>query len=379
MKVLKIAALLWKNASRDKRELGVARDLGAEVAVMARSETVYEEDMVDGFKVYRYPTRPFGSSRIMYPIGRVFSFFQWAPYARKLEADVISGHDLPGLGIAWLSTLFMPKKRRPLLVYDSHEFEIGRAADRTRLQSWLVLHTERFLARRSAFTIVFSDFVADEDQRIHKLKERPVVARNIPAYHPLDDAALAAVRERRSEMCRLLGVPEDTFIASYHGAITPVRGIDTAIEAISKCENTALFVIGDGPESFISQMKALAAELGVADRVYFHEAVPLDELWSYIGAADVGLVTVPPVSESYYHMLPNKFFENIQALTPVICSDFPDIRKVMDSYGIGLAADPTNAASIASAIEAMRLNPELYASFEKGLLAAKENLCWEHE
>ena len=58
MKILKICTSDWKNASRDKRELSVCRELGMDVAVLAKGnvDDKGRVDEVDGFKVLRYTT-----------------------------------------------------------------------------------------------------------------------------------------------------------------------------------------------------------------------------------------------------------------------------------------------------------------------------------
>ena len=78
-------------------------------------------------------------------------------------------------------------------------------------------------------------------------------------------------------------------------------------------------------------------------------------------------------------MLPNKFFENIQSLTPVIVSNFPEVSKIVDEYNIGIKVDPNSIAEIIEAIEKMRYDKILYATFKSNLKKAKEELCWEKE
>ncbi|MBS4025867.1 MAG: group 1 glycosyl transferase, partial [Clostridia bacterium] len=81
----------------------------------------------------------------------------------------------------------------------------------------------------------------------------------------------------------------------------------------------------------------------------------------------------------YYYMLPNKFFENIQSLTPIIGSDFPEIRRIIKGYNIGLCVNPERIDEIANAIEEMRKNREMYSWFKRNLKYAKDELCWENE
>ena len=187
MKVLKICCGEWKNESRDKRELSVCRELEMDVQVLAKGNANDKGrlDDVEGYEVHRYTTRPF--SKLPNSINRLLSLFSWARYARKLKPDMISGHDLPGLTIGWMSTWFIPKKKKPKLIYDSHEFELGRGVTRSKLTIQIIKFLERAMIKKSSMVMMVNDCIADEVQRIYKLRERPVVVRNIPEKWEIDE------------------------------------------------------------------------------------------------------------------------------------------------------------------------------------------------
>lgn len=375
MKVAKLCINTWAYASRDKRELSACRELGAEVEVFAKGEHTGEKDMVDGFEVTRISTRPLGE-RVPNGINRAISVFTWASFMRRQkDIDVISGYDLIALFIAWLSNI--GKRKKATLVYDSHEFELGRARQRGALTTWCIARLECFLMKRCAFSIMVNDDIADEVQRIHGLKERPIVVRNIPQYWELDAARTARVRW---EFLTELGRTEPSFIVMYHGGIMEDRGIEQMLEAVAQLpQDVAAVVLGNAQTSYPDQLHALCKKLGIEDRVLFHPAVSYEELRHYVSASDVGLVTVLATYPSYYMMLPNKFFENIQSMNPVIVSDFPTIGRIVDRYGIGLRVDPADPKAIAAAILRMRDDREYYADCKEHLKKAKEELCWERE
>lgn len=195
MLVLKICISEWKNASRDQRELSVCRELGADVKVLAKGSgrgRGVSVDHVAGFEVYRLSARPFNYLPIS--LNRILSVLMWAAYVRKMRPDIISGHDLGGLTIGWLSTFFLKQSKRPKLVYDSHEFEAGRSASRSRLQTKMIVYWERFMIKRSVFMIVVNESIADEVVKLHRLQERPVVVRNIPPKWDVDQKVCAEIR-----------------------------------------------------------------------------------------------------------------------------------------------------------------------------------------
>ena len=376
MEMLKIHAGTWVNASRDKRDLSAAMEAGFDVAVMAKGESgdKMRQTEIDGFKAYLCDTRPL--KKLPNSVNRIVSALQWANYIRKFNADVLNCHDLIALQIGWLATRFVSKWNRPKLVYDAHEFEVARNKERGKVSAWVVQHTEAYLMKHADLSVMVNDSIADETAKIHRLKEKPLVIRNICSNWTLDEAAIAA---ERKAFLQELKMPEDTFLVMYHGGLMPARGIEQLIEVAAINDQIALVILGNGEERYVASLKQCVQEKDITDRVLFHEAVPHSELWKYVGATDVGMVTVQNTCKSYYYMLPNKFFENIQSLTPVICSNFPEVRRLVKEYGIGLTCDPADIQDINAQIERMRTDKELYESCKRNLLKAKEELCWERE
>lgn len=374
--VLKICIFDWQNCSRDKRELSACRELELTPLVMAKGEKDdwYREDEVSGFRVLRFSTRPLGT-KVPAPLNWVATMVCWAHCARKLKPAVISGHDIVPVAIGWMATLGMPAKKKPKLVYHSHEFELGRNEKRSKLQLFFLKHLERFLMKRCAFSIMVNDAIADEVQKIHGLKQRPIVVRSTPNRWTVEPETC---REVRSQLLAAMSSPRQMLLM-YHGAVMRGRGVEMLLQEVQHNPQVCAVILGNGQQDYMDQLKAMAESLGVTDRVLFHPAVPLEVLWKYVGAADVGMVTVPAVVKSYYYMLPNKFFENIQSETPIVCSNFPAVAPIVEQYGIGLTCDPTDLEEIDRCVETMRTDREFYAKCKESLKKAKEDLCWEKE
>lgn len=376
--VLKICCSEWENASRDKRELSVYRELGDRVLIMAKGKPTHcgRYDNVDGFDVIRLSTRPLGN-KVPVLVNRVLSAFTWALRARKVEASVISGHDLLGVLIGYLSNIGLKKSRKAKLIYDSHEFELGRAKKRSRFEVFLIKHLERFLMKRCVLSIVVNDSIADELQQIHGLKYRPTVVRSTPHNWKLDRNAIEATRVR---ICNTMGIPNDMFLVMYHGAIAPERSIEVLVEAVSRNQDIAAVILGNASSrSYLDELQRRAEELGITNRILFHPAVSIKDLYKYVGAADLGIVLASGTYKSYYLSLPNKFFENIQALTPIIAPAFPEMKRLVEKYGIGLVVDLGNDSEVDAAIQKMRTDKDYYVQCKANLQLAKQELCWENE
>lgn len=373
---VKLTITMFANSSRNKRELEAAHEAGFDVSVIAKGTPDKDKirEKVDGFEVLRYKTKYINYPKIDF-VNKIIAFFVWVVRVHRIEdIDVLSCHDISALSIGYLSTLF--KKNKPKLVYDSHEFEIGRNVKRSKLLIFLITHLERFLINRSALTIVVNDSAVNELVRIHNLKERPLAIGNVPHYWRIDEAVC---KERRREFLDLLKRKDEPFILMYHGIIVPDRGISTLIKIIANTDNTVAVILGEGAESDMLKIRTVIQQEEVTDRVLLHPFVPYEKIWQYVGAADVSVVIISPSSKSYYFASPNKLFENIQSLTPVIVSDFPDMSKIIDEYKIGITVDPLDKAEILAAVNKMQTDKKYYLKCKKNLEFAKEELCWENE
>lgn len=373
-KVVKICAGEWKNASRDIKELSVIEELGGKIEVIAKGNKTGEISCIDGFKVFHVTTRPFGS-KIPNSINRVASVFIWAWEVRKKNPDIISGHDLSGVLIGYIANIC--KKKKALLVYDSHEFEMGRAIKRTRFQKRYMKALEKFLISKCVFSIMVNDIIADSVVKLHSLEQRPIVVRNIPQFWNIDEKEIT---QKRNEILRTANWGKDAFIVMYHGMVLENRGVENIIELLSTNNKIVAFILGNCPsKEYKNRLEQMAQDLSVEERICFHEAVPLEELYKYVGAADVGMVLIRNTFLSYYYSLPNKFFENIQSGTPMISSNFPEMEKLMNEFHIGLTCSPDDIMSINNCVEKMRTDEAFYKSCRKNVMLAKKSLCWENE
>lgn len=374
---VKITTGSFHNASRDKRELAVVQSLGLKTLVVAKGDSTVVKE-IDGWKVHALSTRPIGHLPILTKLNRLLSLLTWAYYIRSLKANYLSCHDLFALSIGWLSTLGLRKGKKPFLIYDSHEFEAGINTDgqRGKIKTWVIIRLERFLILKTALNIMVNDTIADEVQKLHQLPVKPLVVRNIPTYWNIN---LKDCEEQRKIFCNQLNLPYDTFLIMYHGGIMKGRGIEFILKASSNIKNIAIILLGNGDTPYLSDLKLQTKEQNIDRNTLFHPAVSQSELWKYVGAVDLGIVLIQNVCLSYFYSLPNKLFENIQALTPIISSNFPEMRKIVNKYQIGICINPTDISEIVEAIMKVKDNPTLYKEFKHNLTIAKTELCWEQE
>ena len=205
--------------------------------------------------------------------------------------------------------------------------------------------------------ITASDSYADWFVKEYGIK-RPIVVRNLP---------------RKSHFS---GIDEnDTKIILYQGWLNYSRGLDKAILAMKWIDNAELWIAGCGPaEDFY---RAVSIENHLEDKVRFLGKLTPDDLRKVTPEADVGISIEENNGLSYYYSLPNKISDYIQSRVPVVVSDFPEMRKIVNTFGVGEIIENHSPEHIAARLNLVLAKGK--ASYLYHLNAAADELCWENE
>jgi glycosyltransferase involved in cell wall biosynthesis len=319
-------------------------------------------------------------------VGRVLDRARWLwRYRSTLERwgrdvavavgpiDVWHAHDLTGL-----EAIAPHVDRHTPIIYDSHELflETGSAARMPGFARQLLRAREARLIKRSWAVITVNPGLAAELVRRYR-PSRIEIVRNCP-----DLWTPPAPRPNRFR--DTLGIAADAPIILFHGAIVAGRGIHLLVEALAApgLEGAHLVLLGNGPLQ--AGFEARARELDVSARMHVLPAVPPEDLPSWVASADVGAVLQEPLDLNFVLSTPNKLFESIAAGTPVLASDFPEIRRVVldDPDGpLGMLCDPRSNEAVAEALRRV-LEPasrDLREMRDRCLRAADRRLNWPTE
>ena len=147
---------------------------------------------------------------------------------------------------------------------------------------------------------------------------------------------------------RALGVEGPLFVST--GALIPRKNQDLVIRAMTDFPDAVLMLAGKGEAE--RDYRALAQELGVAERVRFLGSVPHDELAQLTAAADIAIL----VSKS--EGLANAWVEALACGTPVIISEAGGARELVTSPDAGRIVDQTVEAIVAAAKAILADPPE---------------------
>ncbi|HEY6549883.1 MAG TPA: glycosyltransferase [Solirubrobacterales bacterium] len=245
------------------------------------------------------------------------------------------------------------------LVYDSHELWPDRNL-RPESRLWLLL-CESLFVRVADEVITTSPGYAQVLARRYRI-EPPRLVRNVPGW-------------RVDSEPRPPGAPP---LAVYFGALTRNRGLATALHALALVPELRMRFVGPEAWGYREDLSALAAQLGVADRLQIADPVRPDQAATVLADADLGLALIEPVCLSYRMTLPNKLYEYVAAGLPVLSSEVPVLAGEVRRHGLGLVADSADPAAVAAALEAM-LEPSAQARFRDAVARLAAETSWERE
>ena len=285
----------------------------------------------------------------------------WSVYrkALDLDADIYHFHD-PELIPVGLLLKFHGKR----VIYDVHE-DVPRqnlsksyipAAFRRPI-SLMIGALEAFSARRFDGVITATPFI---NKRFLGLGANAVNVNNYPLAFELY-APENQWKNKEKVVC-------------YVGGIAGIRGAFEMVEAVGKTKYRLLLAgnIETDIEKGLKQMPGWRQvdALGFVDR---------EDVRATMARSMGGLVLFHP-EPNHIDAQPNKMFEYMSAGIPVIASNFPLWREIIEGAKCGICVDPLNPEEIAEAIQFIVEHPaEAEQMGKNGRRAVEERYNWGME
>ncbi|MFD1707478.1 glycosyltransferase family 4 protein [Siminovitchia sediminis] len=279
----------------------------------------------------------------------------------ELDADVYHFHDPELLPIA-----LKLKKIGKKVIYDVHE----DVPKQILTKKWLpkVFHKivantfekyENYAALNFDYIITSTPYIRD---RFLKLGCNVKDIKNYPILKELENVDKTWLKKKNS-VC-------------YVGGITVARGIKQIIEAIQIANNVKLLLAGNFAYSTEKEMvKSLPGWSKVQELGYLSRA----EVKEVYSNSIAGIVVLHPTS-NYLMSLPIKMFEYMSAGIPVIASNFPLWKNIIEKYECGICVDPLNPKELGNAIQWIKDNPQMAEEMGKnGRRAIERKYNWEIE
>lgn len=181
--------------------------------------------------------------------------------------------------------------------------------------------------------------------RFKQINENTIDINNFPLQNEIDNFCEIS-NQRKSNTVQKLNV-------CYIGGINKIRGIKEIVSAMNSCDNN-LTLAG----WFESQgIENEATSTPGWDKVNYVGTVSRNEVSEILASSLAGLVIFHPVP-NHINAQPNKIFEYMAAGIPVICSNFPLWREIIDEYKCGICVNPLDPKSIADAIRYLKDNKD---------------------
>jgi glycosyltransferase involved in cell wall biosynthesis len=198
---------------------------------------------------------------------------------------------------------------------------------------------------------------------------------------PSPSAALAAMDWADVRAEKILVIPnavEPTDFAGIHppgknrvgfiGRLDPIKRIGDLIAAMAELPSDyTLHIFGEGAER--ENLQSLIQKMNLNDRVALHGPIPR----ASEALATIDVLALPSAAEGFGLVL----IEAMAAGIPVVATDVPGIRDVIENGQTGLLVPPADSAALAGAIREILTNADLRGHLiAEGRLRVVEQFSW---
>jgi glycosyltransferase involved in cell wall biosynthesis len=279
------------------------------------------------------------------------------------RADVYHFHD-PEMIPAGLWLKAMGKR----VIYDVHEDVPAQILSKAWIRPWLRRMVARAVGTLERLGAGWFDgvIVANPPHQVRFPRRKTEVVRNLPILEEFAEAGSVPYATRAPAVV-------------YVGEMTRTRGVEEmvrAIELLPEESEAKLWLAGKFGDP---EPETACRALPGWSRVDFLGWQSRAEVAALLRRARVGLVLLHPTAQ-YRTPYPVKVFEYMAAGLPVVASDLPPSREVIEDAGCGLLVAPLDPAAAAQAIQWLLDHPdEAEKMAVRGRQAVLERYNWASE
>ncbi len=361
-----VAIFVFNNFIYDSRVLREAISLkngGYDVKVIAFHEANLPEfEYKEGVPVYRIKlkSRSWSKSYFVQVIKWLELFYRIIKNHRK--ADFYHICDVLPLPVGMLIKKYFNKNAK--VVYDAHELEFDKNVSRKFYGKLISFLEARYIKKVDAMMTV-SQPIAEVYSEHYNIAPPKVVMNCANLQEVIPNQVFR----------KKFNLKQEQKIILYQGNLKPHRGVEQLIEAFKTFPDKYVLVLLGMPftSGYLDYIKA---EIAQVNNIFFHPAVPPNELLAYTSSADIGTYLIQKTNRSHDMSLGNKIFEYIHAGLPIITSDLIVTREVIGQK-LGYVIKEDTTAEIKKAIDTILENG--IDSYKKELQLATQIYNWENQ
>lgn len=168
----------------------------------------------------------------------------------------------------------------------------------------------------------------------------------------------------------------------YTGNITEDRGALIHASIVKSIDNIELYLIGRCSTAVATSIRKVAGtSVNKINIIGENSYVNYDEILEYYRSCNwTAALAIFPPTRHYKQKELTKVFEYMAFGIPIICSNFPVWKKLVEDNGVGLSVDPQDENSIVEAINYLDKNPnEAKEMGNQGIKLVQNQYNWESE
>lgn len=157
----------------------------------------------------------------------------------------------------------------------------------------------------------------------------------------------------------------------YVGMINKGRGIEEAIDFVTRHDKYELHILGNG--DLYDKLMNISSK---QSRVIWHGFQTHENIKRLLPNFHIGLNLLSADSKNYYYSSANKFFDYVNACLPVLSMNFPVYRRLCLEFKVGELIDNLTEINIKYGLQNIESN---YAAFSVQCEKAKKIWNWQNE
>jgi glycosyltransferase involved in cell wall biosynthesis len=357
---------------RRKAEALVKAGYDVDVIALRSSSSPAPIYFLNNVQIHTLPLKkkrgPFFRYLYEYIVFFLMVFFKVVIMTKKKKYIVLDVNTLPDFLVFAAS---LPKCLGAKVVLDMHEImpEFYISKYKVANRHWLI----RLIGIQEKLSFSFADHVITINDPIQKLLvSRGLDSKKATIIMNSADESIFSRNKHPNEVSE-----NKNFVMMYHGSLTPIYGLDIALNAFGMVHNEMLnaefWIIGDGSERI--SLENLVRNLGLAQKVKFIGMVPQQNIPEWLSHCDVGVL---PTRRDVFldFSFSNKLPEYIVMGKPVIVSRLKAIQHYFSEQAL-IYFEPQNSSELSQRMVELYKNPTMRTQLVKQAKKEYAKITWE--